>query len=283
MSILALDIALLALSGAVGIYCATARITLIVWLFQYEEKIESRDRVKEQIKRLTYFVFATFAAGASAILLIAWRTAANMTSIRPEIFLLGMWVLLIGLFITFHIAIEKEEEKKRNEKEELKKSEAEAKAARLPIDSASDGRAEELQAVQQIGECLPNEKAGYDVMEADNGEIAIEAMNTGENRLTVDAMICDIRMPKINGLETIDYLRRAYPHVPVVVLTGFPDTQMAVECMRARRGGLPGETGGQQGVESGGRESDGTAGTGLAVSRLMRQRRTFHYSSVAAA
>ena len=121
------------------------------------------------------------------------------------------------------------------------------------------------------------------LMEADNGEIAIEAMNTGENRLTVDAMICDIRMPKINGLETIDYLRRAYPHVPVVVLTGFPDTQMAVECMRARRGGLPGETGGQQGVESGGRESDGTAGTGLAVSRLMRQRRTFHYSSVAAA
>ena len=76
------------------------------------------------------------------------------------------------------------------------------------------------------------EKAGYDVVEADNGETAIQLINTGENRLTVDAMICDIRMPKINGLDTIGYLRRAYPHVPAVVLTGFPDTQMAVDCMR---------------------------------------------------
>jgi two-component system chemotaxis response regulator CheY len=42
------------------------------------------------------------------------------------------------------------------------------------------------------------EKAGYDVLEAEDGEQAIEAINTGENRLVVDAVICDIRMPKIN-------------------------------------------------------------------------------------
>src|SRR5687767_14398125 len=76
------------------------------------------------------------------------------------------------------------------------------------------------------------EKAGYDVLEADNGETAIEVINTGENRLMVDAVLCDIRMPKIDGIEAITYLRANFPHVPVVVLTGFPDTEMAVSCMR---------------------------------------------------
>jgi two-component system, chemotaxis family, chemotaxis protein CheY len=76
------------------------------------------------------------------------------------------------------------------------------------------------------------EKAGYDVLEAENGETAIEAINTGENRLMLDAVICDIRMPKINGLEALAYFRRAYPHVPLIVLTGYPDTEMAVSCLR---------------------------------------------------
>lgn len=76
------------------------------------------------------------------------------------------------------------------------------------------------------------EKAGYEVLEAENGEAAIDAINTGENRLMLDAVICDIRMPKINGLEAIAYFRRAYPHVPVIVLTGYPDTEMAISCLR---------------------------------------------------
>jgi two-component system, chemotaxis family, chemotaxis protein CheY len=72
------------------------------------------------------------------------------------------------------------------------------------------------------------EKAGYDVLEAENGEKAIEAINAGENPLVVDLVICDIRMPKINGVEAIAYFQREYPHVPVIVLTGYPDTNMAV-------------------------------------------------------
>lgn len=75
------------------------------------------------------------------------------------------------------------------------------------------------------------EKAGYEVLEAENGETAIEAINTGENRLMLDAVICDIRMPKINGLEALAYFRHAYPHVPLIVLTGYPDTEMAVSCL----------------------------------------------------
>jgi two-component system chemotaxis response regulator CheY len=77
------------------------------------------------------------------------------------------------------------------------------------------------------------EKAGYEVLEAENGEAAIEALNTGENRLVLDVVICDIRMPKINGVQAIEYFQRQYPHVPIIVLTAYPETQMAVSFMRS--------------------------------------------------
>ena len=77
------------------------------------------------------------------------------------------------------------------------------------------------------------EKAGYDVLEADNGETAIEAINTGENRLVVDAVICDIRMPKINGVQAIEYFKKQFPHVPIIVLTAYPEAEMAVSFMRS--------------------------------------------------
>lgn len=76
------------------------------------------------------------------------------------------------------------------------------------------------------------EKAGYDVLEAEDGEKAVEVINTGENRLVVDAVICDIRMPKINGVEAIAYFQREYPHVSIIVLTAYPETDMAVSFMR---------------------------------------------------
>jgi len=76
------------------------------------------------------------------------------------------------------------------------------------------------------------EKAGYDVLEAENGERAIEAINSNENPLVLDVVICDIRMPKINGVEAIEYFQAQYPHVPLIVLTGYPDTSMAVSFMR---------------------------------------------------
>jgi two-component system chemotaxis response regulator CheY len=76
------------------------------------------------------------------------------------------------------------------------------------------------------------QKAGYDVLEAENGEKAIETINAGENRLLLDIVICDIRMPKINGVEAIAYFRANYPRVPIIVLTGFPDADMATSMLR---------------------------------------------------
>ena len=58
------------------------------------------------------------------------------------------------------------------------------------------------------------EKAGYDVLEAEDGQAAINVINTGENRLMLDAVVCDMRMPKINGVEAMAYFRehsRMYP------------------------------------------------------------------------
>ena len=76
------------------------------------------------------------------------------------------------------------------------------------------------------------EKVGYDVLEAENGEQAIETINTGENRLVLDAVICDIRMPKMNGVEIVDYFQREYPRVPLIVFTAYPNTDMAIAFMR---------------------------------------------------
>lgn len=71
------------------------------------------------------------------------------------------------------------------------------------------------------------EKAGYQVLEAEDGKKAIDTINSGDNRLMLDVLITDIRMPAINGVEAIAYFRREYPRVPIIVLTGFPDIQMA--------------------------------------------------------
>ncbi len=75
-------------------------------------------------------------------------------------------------------------------------------------------------------------KGGYSVLEAEDGEKAIEVINTGQNRLMLDVIICDIRMPKISGVEAIAYFQKEYPRVQLIVLTGFPDTEMATSYLK---------------------------------------------------
>ncbi len=71
-------------------------------------------------------------------------------------------------------------------------------------------------------------KAGYDVIEAEDGEKAIEAINEGENPVLLNVIISDIRMPKMNGIEAINYFQQQWPRGPIIVLTGFQDMQMAI-------------------------------------------------------
>lgn len=75
-------------------------------------------------------------------------------------------------------------------------------------------------------------QAGYEVAEAADGEEAISALGDGDNPLMIDAILCDIRMPRINGIDAIHYFRSHYPSIPVIVLTGYPDCDLAVTLMK---------------------------------------------------
>ncbi len=68
-------------------------------------------------------------------------------------------------------------------------------------------------------------KAGYEVVEAEDGEKAMEVMNSGDNARMIDTIISDIYMPNMNGMEAIAYFRSQFPSIPVIVLTGQTDRQ----------------------------------------------------------
>ncbi len=68
-------------------------------------------------------------------------------------------------------------------------------------------------------------QADYDVVEAEAGEQAIEAIRSGDNPLLVDTIICDLVMPKVSGMEAIAFFRSQFPGVPILVLTGHPNIE----------------------------------------------------------
>lgn len=76
------------------------------------------------------------------------------------------------------------------------------------------------------------ESANYNVIEALDGEEAVNMMKSGSNLLQVGLIICDIRMPKVNGIEAIDYLKQNAPSIPVIVVTGYPDSDLAVSLLK---------------------------------------------------
>lgn len=76
------------------------------------------------------------------------------------------------------------------------------------------------------------EKLGYYVVEANDGQQAITLLNEGEHPMVIDVIITDIRMPHINGIEAMDYFQREYPSIPLIVLTGFPDLDLAMNLIK---------------------------------------------------
>ena len=77
------------------------------------------------------------------------------------------------------------------------------------------------------------EKEGYDnLLEAKNGEEAIKILRSGDNMIQVGLILCDIRMPKVNGVEAIDFFKKEAPGIPVVVVTGYPDAELAAYLMK---------------------------------------------------
>ena len=48
---------------------------------------------------------------------------------------------------------------------------------------------------------------------------------------TFDAVLCDIRMPQMSGLTLAQYVRSAYPDLPIMLMTGNPQLESAIECV----------------------------------------------------
>jgi len=60
------------------------------------------------------------------------------------------------------------------------------------------------------------ELAGYEVIVAENGRQALSLLDIAK----VDLIITDLVMPEQEGIETIKILRRDYPDLPVVAMSG---------------------------------------------------------------
>src|SRR3989442_13775969 len=72
-------------------------------------------------------------------------------------------------------------------------------------------------------------RKGHTVETASNG---IDAASKLEKE-TVQAVITDLRMPGMNGLELLQHVRRTKPAMPVIVLSAYGTVPMAVEAIKA--------------------------------------------------
>ncbi|MCH7651372.1 MAG: response regulator [Nitrospinae bacterium] len=79
---------------------------------------------------------------------------------------------------------------------------------------------------------LQLEHKGLNVLEAEDGQKAIEILKSGDNMVNIGLILCDIRMPKVNGVEYIEFLKQEAPSIPIVVITGYPDTELAIGLMK---------------------------------------------------
>ncbi len=69
---------------------------------------------------------------------------------------------------------------------------------------------------------------GFNILLAEDGEVALEQLKNS----SVDLVLLDINMPKMDGIETLGQIADLYPNVEVVMLTGFADFSTAIECLK---------------------------------------------------
>ncbi|MCK8600147.1 response regulator [Desulfoferrobacter suflitae] len=72
------------------------------------------------------------------------------------------------------------------------------------------------------------EDEGYEVHLATDGEKALEAFGTVEPR----AVVTDLRMPRLSGIDLIRHIRSKDPYVPVLIMTAYGSLEGAVAAIR---------------------------------------------------
>ena len=75
---------------------------------------------------------------------------------------------------------------------------------------------------------LSEENDTYIVEEAEDGKLGYEKIKNEE----YDLVLCDIKMPKMNGEELLEAVKKIKPEIPIVMISGHGDLETAVNTMR---------------------------------------------------
>ena len=75
---------------------------------------------------------------------------------------------------------------------------------------------------------LSEENKAYHVEEAEDGLRGIEKIKNED----FDLILCDIKMPKMDGVEVLEAVKKIKPEIPIVMISGHGDLDTAVNTMR---------------------------------------------------
>ena len=83
---------------------------------------------------------------------------------------------------------------------------------------------------QSIRETLREilEYEGYEIEEAEDGEKALNLIR----KFNYDAVLADIKMPKLDGIELLEKAKEIVPELPFVMISGHGTTETAVEATK---------------------------------------------------
>ena len=71
-------------------------------------------------------------------------------------------------------------------------------------------------------------KDGHEVYLAEDAGAALSVMSEEK----IDVVVTDIILPRMTGVDLLKTIRKAWPHVPVIMITGEPTIQTATEALR---------------------------------------------------
>ena len=75
---------------------------------------------------------------------------------------------------------------------------------------------------------LSEESDAYLVDEAEDGLQGLEKIKATD----YDLVLCDIKMPKMDGVELLEAVKKIKPEIPMVMISGHGDMETAIQTMR---------------------------------------------------